>query len=86
MLCLNAEGSLTNNADTGITVFEGIAPVRKMYREAWAAWHATTPADSRRLPFPHVARQFEAPKEMLVDPTSLRAVLLAAEANQRQAA
>ncbi|NBP79561.1 glycosyltransferase family 2 protein [bacterium] len=86
MLCLNAEGSLTNNADTGITVFEGISPIRKVYREAWAAWHATTPAGSRRLPFPHVARQFDAPKEMLVDPTSLRAVLLAAEAKQRQAA
>ena len=43
MLCLNVEGSLTNNACHGISAWDGVSPIRKAYRDAWAAWHAATP-------------------------------------------
>lgn len=86
MLCLNAEGSLTNNASHGITLWDGVSPVRKAYRDAWAAWHAATPVAARRLPYPHLERLFAAPEEMLVSRDALRAVLAADEAARRRAA
>lgn len=86
MLCLDAEGSLTNNADHGISAWEGVSPIRKAYREAWSAWHAATPMEARRLPFPHLERRFVAPEGMLVARDSLRAVAGADVAARRQAA
>lgn len=87
MLCLNAEGSLTNHAEHGINLLEGVSPVRKAYREAWAAWHAATPADEQRLPFPHLERRFPAPQAMLVSEAALEAVIKADRlAGRRQAA
>lgn len=86
MLCLNAEGSLTNNASHGITVWDGVSPIRKAYHDAWTAWHAATPVAARWLPFPHVDRLFVAPEEMLVPRDALRAVLATDEAERRRAA
>lgn len=74
MLCLDAEGSLTNDSHFGVSAWEGVTPVRKAYREAWSAWHSRTPPDRRRLPFPHVERLFSAPAEMLVPPGALETV------------
>lgn len=86
MLCLDAEGSLTNNADHGISAWEGVSPIRKAYRDAWSAWHAATPTEARRLPFPHLERRFVAPEGMLVARDALREVAGADEAVRRQAA
>jgi len=87
MLCLNAEGSLTNHAEHGVNVLEGVSPVRQAYREAWAAWHAATPVEQQRLPFPHVERRFAAPEAMLVSAAALEAVIKAdGVAGRRQAA
>jgi hypothetical protein len=77
MLCLNVEGSLTNNENHGISAWDGVSPIRKAYRDAWAAWHAATPVEQRRLPFPHIDRQFESPEGMRVNANALRAVLAA---------
>ncbi len=79
MLCLNAEGSLTNHAEHGVSLYEGVSPIRKEYCEAWTAWHAATPVEARRLPFPHTQRLFPAPEGMLVSAESLRAVTAANE-------
>jgi hypothetical protein len=86
MLCLNAAGSLTNNAAHGITITGGVSPIREAYRGAWEAWHAATPAARRRLPYPHVNRQFAAPEGMIVSRSALRAVVAADEAKLRRAA
>ncbi len=86
MLCLNVEGSLTNNESHGISAWDGVSPIRKAYRDAWAAWHAATSAGQRRLPFPHVDRQFEAPEGMRVSERALQAVFTADAVTQRQAA
>jgi hypothetical protein len=74
MLCLNAEGSLTNHAEHGITVLQGVSPIRQAYREAWGAWHAVTPVEEQRLPFPHLERRFAAPEGMLVSAAAIKAV------------
>jgi hypothetical protein len=79
MLCLNAEGSLTNHADHGISIAEGVSPTRVAYRDAWTAWHAETPAPQRKLPFPHVERFFAAPEPMRVAADALKTVLNASE-------
>jgi len=87
MLCLNAEGSLTNNRDHGITISAGVSPVRKAYREAWAAWQAAAPAAEQRLPFPHLDRRFPAPEAMLVSAAAVEAVTAAdGAAGRRRAA
>lgn len=71
MFCLNAEGSLTNDPENGISVCEGVSPIRAAYREAYAAWHAAVPPHELRLPFPHVDRMFAAPEAMVVAPEVL---------------
>lgn len=86
MLCLNAEGSLTNHAEHGVTLQEGVSPIRKEYCGAWAAWHAATPVEQRRLPFPHIERKFVAPEAMKVSAEDLRKVMPADDSARRRAA
>jgi len=86
MLCLNEEGSLTNHAEHGITLQEGVSPIRKEYCGAWAAWHAATPLEQRRLPFPHIERKFVAPEGMKVSADDLRKVMPADDSARRRAA
>lgn len=74
MFCLNAEGSLTNDPVNGISVWEGVSPIRAAYREAYTAWHAAVPRHELRLPFPHVERMFAAPEAMIVAPEVLGTV------------
>lgn len=75
MLCLNAEGSLTNHAEHGISVWRGNSPIRQAYRDSWTAWHAASPASERRLPFPHGERLFAAPLPMVVPDDDVRQVV-----------
>jgi len=86
MLCLNEEGSLTNHAEHGITLQEGVSPIRKEYCGAWAAWHAATPLEQRRLPFPHIERKFVAPEGMKVSADDLRKIMPADDSARRRAA
>lgn len=87
MLCLNAEGSLTNHAEHGVNALAAVSPTRRAYREAWAAWHAATPVEQQRLPFPHLERRFAAPEAMLVSKAAIEAVAEAdGLAGRRQAA
>lgn len=77
MLCLDAAGSLTNNAEHGVSAWDGVAPIRQHYRDAWAAWHGATRPEQRRLPFPHLDRLFAAPHDMLVPAAAMQAVAAA---------
>ena len=72
MLCLDVAGSLTNNAEHGVTFWNGVSPIRKKYRDSWCKWHDKTQVKEQYLPFPHFNRHFDAPDEMLVSDEDLR--------------
>lgn len=74
MVCLFADGSLTNNRQHGVTLLEGVAPVREQYRRAWSKWHEATPKDQLRVSFPFSDRKFEAPESMLVPEDDVRTI------------
>ncbi|GAB2889603.1 glycosyltransferase family 2 protein [Microbulbifer echini] len=61
MICLDAEGSLTNHPVHGIDKVAGISSSRIKYKDAWKGWHKTISEDSAYLDFPQVERKFEAP-------------------------
>ncbi|MFD4840004.1 glycosyltransferase [Achromobacter sp. NPDC058515] len=67
MICLDNEGSLTNDPILGISKTTGISPTRRFYRDQWANWHAQmAPADAI-IPFPYVAnRRFAVPEAAAV--------------------
>ena len=69
MLCLDAEGSLTNDPVHGVgkPAGGGLSKSRTAYRDAWMAWHADLDPLAAKLPFPHNPRRFAAPSAMLVD-------------------
>ena len=75
MLCLDVAGSLTNNAEHGVTFWNGVSPIRRQYRDSWSKWHDNTPIEEQYLPFPHFNRNFDAPDEMLVSDEDLRAAV-----------
>ena len=58
MICLDAEGSLTNNPTTGVSKVTGISPTRKYYRDQWLEWHKSITQDNAYLNFPHHPRKF----------------------------
>ena len=66
LVCLDADGSLTNDRQHGVSCWEGVSPVRSEYQKSWSAWHRATPRESRYVPFPHLERRFSAPPQMLV--------------------
>lgn len=66
MLCLDEAGSLTNDRQHGVTVWDGASPVRNEYRQEWSAWHKATSSAKRYVPFPHLDRLFSVPAPMLV--------------------
>ena len=39
MICLDREGSLTNDPTHGVSKTTGISPTRKYYRDQWTNWH-----------------------------------------------
>ncbi|WP_341887616.1 FkbM family methyltransferase [Variovorax sp. YR752] len=81
MLCLDVEGSLTNDPVHGVSKLHGISPTRRFYREQWTEWHQTIDLESAYLPFPHQPRRFVVPEAAAVSDGSLTSVLqdLAAE-------
>lgn len=70
MLCMNLEGSLTNNPQYGVTRNAGPSAVRVAYGNAWRAWHKTlavAPESARPLAFPsEETRSFAADEQALV--------------------
>lgn len=71
MLCMNLEGSLTNNPVYGVTRSAGPSQVRVAYSDAWRAWHKTlaaAPPAAQRLAFPPPteSRAFSASDKALV--------------------
>ena len=74
MLCLDAEGSLTNDRQHGVSVWDGASKTRNDYRNGWRVWHKATAADKRYLPFPHVDRLFAVPAPMLVHDDDAREI------------
>ena len=66
MVCLDAEQSLTNHPEHGVSKVAGISPVRQQYRNEWVTWHETLSAETAYLAFPQKQRQFAAPEEILV--------------------
>lgn len=70
MICLDAEGSLTNDPVHGVSKVTGISPTRKVYRDSWMEWHKGL-TDNVYLEFPHSERKFSAPEAVLVDIKSI---------------
>lgn len=72
MLCMNLEGSLTNNATHGVDRTVGPSQVRRDYGAAWTEWHKTlkeSKGENARLTFPPLGddvRPFAAPDAALV--------------------
>lgn len=67
MLCMNFEGSLTNNASFGVDRLTGLSEIRNIYKEAYKAWHKGLRPDqatARAMAFPPAAasRPFPAPE------------------------
>lgn len=76
MLCLDAEGSLTNDPIHGVSREHGISPTRRYYRDQWTEWHAGLDPASAFLPFPHHQdRRFSAPEAAQVPEEQLRIVV-----------
>lgn len=65
--CLDAEGSLTNDTELGVSKTSGISPIRKEYRGAWMKWHTTLNDKNAYLAYPPKKRYFKAGEKMLVD-------------------
>ncbi|MFW5655580.1 MAG: glycosyltransferase family 2 protein [Roseicyclus sp.] len=75
MLCLNESGSLTNNAEFGISVSAGVSDIRSAYRARWEAWHETAGGGTPLYrAFSNRGRPFDAPERMLVPERDIRAV------------
>lgn len=66
MLCLDEEGSLTNDPTHGISRTGGVSPVRRVYKDQWTAWHAQMETSHSRIDFPYIERAFHAPDEAKV--------------------
>lgn len=73
MLCLSAEGSLTNHPEFGIRTPTGFSSVRGAYKDAWTEWHAGAEEGALKLSFPHFPRRFAAPESMVVPPEDIQA-------------
>lgn len=79
MICLDAEGSLTNHPEHGVNRVNGISPSRAAYRDAWMSWHREIDVKSAKLEFPQANRRFEAPDAALVPDENVRRLVCAAE-------
>ena len=66
MLCLDAEGSLTNDPKTGVPKTTGLSPIRLEYRDHWKAWHKEINSDACRIHRFDERRHFDAPAEVIV--------------------
>lgn len=65
-ISLSHPESLTNDKITGInTAVKGLSPIRLAYRESWKNWHEKTSRNDLYVTYPNIAREFEAPIEML---------------------
>lgn len=74
MLCLDAEGSLTNDPVHGVSKVHGISPTRRYYRDQWSEWHQALDPAQAYLPFPHIERIFAVPDAAAVPEEHLRIV------------
>lgn len=77
LLCMNYEGSLTNNRSFGVDRLTGPSEARRNYASAWMQWHKNVKSRGQTwyLPFPPVPgaqRPFPAPKEANVAWSSVR--------------
>ncbi|MFQ1063839.1 glycosyltransferase [Bordetella trematum] len=61
MICLDNEGSLTNDPVHGVSKTTGISPTRKFYRDQWTEWHKVMQPQHAYLAFPHTNRVFAVP-------------------------
>lgn len=62
MICLDADGSLTNDPKHGVNKISGISGSRMKYRDAWLNWHKKLTKNNAVLEFPQKKRRFSAPK------------------------
>lgn len=75
MICLDAEGSLTNDVIHGVSKVHGISPTRKVYKNSWQMWHANLKPNNVYLPFPHIDRYFSIPEANMVDMEKLKMMM-----------
>ena len=77
MLCMNFEGSLTNNASFGVDRLTGPSEIRNIYTEAYKAWHKGLRPDQATagdMAFPPAtaSRPFPAPEAAQVPRHAIR--------------
>lgn len=77
MLCLDAEGSLTNDPIHGLSKTSGMSPTRKYYKDQWLEWHKTADIGECYMPFPHIPRRFRVPEAAFVPEASIDANIVA---------
>lgn len=75
MICLDREGSLTNDPTHGVSKTTGISPTRKYYRDQWTNWHQDLDIDNAYLSFPQENRKFDAPEAALVNNSDINKLL-----------
>ena len=66
MICLDAEHSLTNHPEHGISKLGGVSDSRAAYRDAWMEWHKRIDKHSAQIPFPQVERKYPIPEALKV--------------------
>lgn len=71
MLCYDNPDGLTNDAVLGYSGENGVSPYRIQYRDRYTEAHAMLQKTTSRLDFPIKARKFEAPEEMLNEPSAV---------------
>ena len=81
MLCFDNPDGLTNDATLGYSESHGVSPYRARYRESFSAAHLLISATSSRIPFPSHSRTFDAPHEMLNEPSVISRLVNAYQAN-----
>jgi hypothetical protein len=74
MLCLDSEGSLTNDPVHGVSKLHGMSQARAYYCDQWTLWHRGLKPRDAYLAFPPAARPFPAPDAAVVPPEVLSLV------------
>lgn len=74
MICLDLDGSLTNNPHFGIGKKYGFGHARRAYHRAWKSWHAESmTVDNLKYEFPPLKRNFTLPELAYVSQEAIKA-------------
>ncbi|WP_312197193.1 glycosyltransferase [Stutzerimonas chloritidismutans] len=72
MICLDQEGSLTNDPEHGHSPITGVSKSRQAFRKEFSAWHAKASIEELFLPFPQASRALDIPESVRVPCESVK--------------